>query len=304
MGRCFLYQDDRRLEQTLLRIEHAMKLLTCIVFHYKKERLCYLQKIVNMQQHLAEVVNVVVNTNTSDANELESIRLIAPVSSARFTFEIESFDLPNPWLLPWAHKVTFARKMSDPSFTHFMFTEDDIEVAPVNVQYWLNARDLLRPLNLYPSFFRVEWSEEKKCWTSTDIAEPVSVSKSPRVRSNSSDYQFINLPNPYQAMFFYDRELMEEHAASETFDITRYGRIEMIDHNKNWGGGGVAERANYALTFVNVPPGFTSRNIIPFFEKYMLIDPRCFVHHLPNNYANNMPDIEFGKLGVNDVLHP
>lgn len=280
-----------------------MKLLTCIAFHYKAERLPFLRQALHMQQFLAPEVYAVVTTNTGDQSELASIYSIAPANTKHFRFEIESFDtLPNPWLLPWAHKVVFARKMIDSSYTHFMYSEDDIEVSPINIEYWLRAREALRPFGLYPSFFRVEWSEQKQGWMSTDIAEPVSISTAPKLRSVNGNYHYLNLPNPYQAMFFYDRDLMAEHVASETFDITRYGHIETIDMYKGWGGGGVAERANYALTFVNVPKGFTSRNVIPFFEKYMLIDTHCFIHHLPNNYANRLPELRMGKLQIQKIL--
>jgi len=280
-----------------------MKLLTCIVFHYKEDRLVYLRQVLRMQQFLAPIVHVVVTTNTDTPSDLESIRSSAPANTDRFNLEIESFSqLSNPWLLPWAHKVVFTRKMKDPSYTHFMFSEDDIEVSPVNVQYWLRTREWLRPFGLYPSFFRVEWSEQRGEWVSTDISRPVSLAQTFQLRASNGNYHYLNMPNPYQAMFFYDRELMQEHAASHTFDIVAYGRVDTIDHNKNWGGGGVAERANYALTFVNVPPGFTSRNVVPYFEKFMQLDPHCFIHHLPNNYANSNSQVGLGQLPVNKVL--
>jgi hypothetical protein len=208
--------------------------------------------------------------------------------------------LPNPWLLTWAHKVSFAKRLPDTSFTHFMYTEDDLEVTPINIDFWLSARELLRPFGLYPSFFRVEWLEQNRYWVSCDIVNPVNIGCSPRVTIAKDSYGFINLPNPYQAVFFYDRELMLEHAASESFDVMKYGHIETICSNPNWPGGGVAERANFALTFTNVPQGFTSRNVVPYFEKFNSIDPRCFIHHLPNRYAN--PNGGLGSLRVSDVL--
>ncbi|MCX7178087.1 MAG: hypothetical protein NTX56_04690, partial [Proteobacteria bacterium] len=83
-----------------------MKLLACIVFHYKEARLVYLRQVLQMQQFLAPEVHVVVTTNTTDESELASIRAISPPNTDRYNFAIDSFgDLPNPWLLPWAHKV-------------------------------------------------------------------------------------------------------------------------------------------------------------------------------------------------------
>ena len=280
-----------------------MKLLTCLVFHYRPERLQFLKQVSHAHQFLAPTVQTVITTNTSDPQELESIMSISPSNNARFSIEIESFsDLPRPWLLPWAHKAPFAKKMQDPSYTHFLFSEDDIEVTPTNIEYWMRTREKLRPFGLYPSFFRVEWCEDKEEWMSSDVTEPVSLAVTFKLRSSSGNYHYLNMPNPYQAMFFYDRELMEEHAASHTFDIMTYGHVETIDHNKNWGGGGVAERANFALTYVDVPAGFTSRNVVPYFEKFMQLDPHCFIHHLPNNYANSNSESGLGQLLVRNLL--
>lgn len=281
-----------------------MKLLACIAFNYNIERLVYLRKVLQMQQYLAPVVHTVVTTTTSNANDLATIMAIAPKNSERYNFSVQTFELPNPWLLPWAHKVVMARNIEDKSYTHFMYSEDDIEVSPINIKYWLNARDELRSYGLYPSFLRVEWNEKLQGWTSTDNWESISISKSPVAKIHNSNYHYINLINPYQAMFFYDRDLMLEHTASVTFDVMKYGQIENIDKFPGWGGGGVAERANYAQTFMNVPSGFTSRNVVPFFEKYVAIDPCCFVHHLPNNYANSLPHLNLGKLLVRDILNP
>lgn len=292
---------NRHAEST---VAAAVKLLACIAFHYQEQRLTYLQQVLHLQQYLAPQVHVVVTTTTDDPEALARIATIAPPASARYHCEIEYFSLPNPWLLPWAHKVVIAQKFGDLSFTHFMYVEDDIEVAPANVDYWLRAREALRPFGLYPSFFRVEWQEQRQTWTSTDVADPVSLARAPVLHSIYGDYQYLNMPNPYQAMFFYDRELMLEHMASESFDVIKYGQIENIDRFPGWGGGGVAERASHGLTFVNVPSGFTSRNVIPFLGKFRLIDPRCFVHHLPNNYANQRPELKLGKVAVQELLVP
>lgn len=277
-----------------------MKVLTCIAFHFRQERLHYLRQVLFMQQFLADAVHVFITTNTADPEELRAITSIAPATTDRFKFEVVTFDnLPNPWLLTWAHKVILAAKLDDPSYTHYLYSEDDIEVTPMNIDYWINARETLRPLGLYPSFVRVEWSDDYQDWVSTDIRQAVSIETTPHVSLPGGSYGYINFPNPYQGLFFYDRELMAEHAGSISFDILRYGNLENLD--LTWGGG-VAERANFAQTFMNVPNGFFSRNVAPYLPKYMMLDPRCFVHHLPNNFANLKPEVEFGKLRVKDIF--
>lgn len=278
-----------------------MKILICIAFYYKQERLQYLRQVLHMQQFLAPDVHTIIMTDTGDQHELKEIYSVSPPITGHFKVEIAIFNqLAHPVLLTWGHKLLLEQRMGDLSYTHFMYSEDDIELTSENVLYWLRAREQLHPFGLYPSFFRVEWSEQQLDWMSTDIIEPISISKAPLCRLPGGNY--MNLTNPYQGLFFYDRELMIEHVASQTFDVNKFGRVENIGINPLWVGGGVQETANFALTFENVPRGFTFRNVVPYFEKYRLLDPHCFVHHLPNNYANDKPESLAGKLRVKDVL--
>ena len=94
---------------------------------------------------------------------------------------------------------------------------------------------------------------------------------------------------------------MHEHINSITFDLDSFvpdwrARIQ----HKNWPLG-LTEAAVLALTNVDVPTGCISRNFIPFYTKYNMIDPCCFVHHLPDKYTN-MPDTDQGKALINSLL--
>jgi hypothetical protein len=103
-------------------------------------------------------------------------------------------------------------------------------------------------------------------------------------------------------MFFYDHELMHEHLLSTTSNALEYGRLELVNADSNWPGGGVAERASFVLTYHNVPIGHTSRNVLPFSKYYSLIDNRCLIHHIPNNYTNDRLDKPFGRLNIANLI--
>lgn len=280
-----------------------MKLLICIAFHYKESRLVYLSQILGQHQFLADEVHVMILTNTDEVSSISNIRSAISRNSEFFKIEIVAFlDLLHPWILTWAHKTVFREKIIDESYTHFLYTEDDLEISRRNIDYWITNREILRGSGLYPSFFRVEWNVAQKCWTSTDLTERINLQNVPKLSLIEGSRNYLNAPNPYQGLFFYDRELMSEHLDSPTSDINVYGDIEKIFLNEQWGGG-VAERANFALTFDQIPLGFTSRTVVPYFEKYGLIDPECYIHHLPNNYANLLPDLSNGKLAVIDLIY-
>lgn len=275
-----------------------MKLLVVIAFHFNEKKLPYLKRLFELHPFITQQVECVITTNTANPDEVRQIEQLAP-HAENYKLEVISFpSLPHPWLLPWTHKQIIAKKFTDLSFTHFVYSEDDIALTKINFDYWLWARELLRGRGLYPSFVRVEFSKDKKDWMLSDQEAPLSFEGRERLAFNSEGVEFFCLPNPYQGLFLYDRELMQEHITSPTFDVVKYGRIDLIDHNPDWPGGGVAERANFAITFQNVPPGFTSRNVVCVRSDMGLLDTRAFVHHLPNNYANDKPSLKFGKFSA------
>lgn len=278
-----------------------MKILICIAFHFRQTRLVYLRQVLESYLRLAPEVEIFIMTNTVDPLEVGQIQAIYPERGAGKVIQTISFlNLINPWILTWGHKQIMRERFEGHGFTHFIYTEDDIEITPAAMRYWVEEREALRPYGFYPSLLRVEWNEGLGHWVSTDVMRQVSVQAQPTLRVDATDADFINLPNPYQACFIYDRDLMQEHMASHTFDVHRYGLIEA--QNFTWGGG-MAEHANLGLTYVNVPPGFGSRNLIRFHRKFRMLDPRACVHHIPNNYATN-PDTPHGKVPLHLLLVP
>jgi hypothetical protein len=284
-----------------------MKLVTCLA-HFDPSKLPILAQVVKMQKLLCEEVHVCILTDKTVKEDIDLIRSFIPEDTQQFKAEIINLGydkLPSPWLLTWAHKQIMRERFSDPSYTHFMCIEDDMEVTPTNFNYWIRSREKLKTFteyNIYPSFLRVEWNRELQQWAATDAVkgDHFSIKQSPRLLLDEG-YGFVNLSRTYQGMYLYDRELMHEHINSITFDLDSFvpdwrARIQ----HKNWPLG-LTEAAVLALTNVDVPTGCISRNFIPFYTKYNMIDPCCFVHHLPDKYTN-MPDTDQGKALINSLL--
>lgn len=281
-----------------------MKLFTCLA-HADPRKLPELSKVLKMQELLMDQVHVCIITNLSTESEISAIYDSAPKQSKRFKLDVYNKDcneLPSPWLLTWAHKKLMFEKFQDSSYTHFMCIEDDMEVTPINVSYWLEDREKLKPLNLYPSFLRVEWNESLAEWTMADSmrGDTFSYSGSPHV-DRLDGHSFINLARTYQGMFFYDRELMNEHVNSISFDLFKFlPDWQLRIKHEDWPLG-LTEAAVFGLTHINVPKGCYSRNFVPVHPKYLTVDPCCFVHHLPNKYTN-IPDTDQGKVLVRQML--
>jgi hypothetical protein len=250
-----------------------VSLLTAITFHFVPARVRYFRTVVEAQPSLAGRVTVHVFTNTHDPAELREIEACLPPKSDTFDYRIISAPpQAHPFFLTWVHKqslrVDFAQ---DDSYTHFMYIEDDILVTRPNLAYWLEAREPLRPFGLIPGFLRVERREHDGCWVSSDLRQPIPLWRTPTLRL-SQERWFLNLRYAYQAMYLFDRALALEHLAGPA----------MSPEHGRWN---IRERAAQGQTFVDVPRGFKTRNVVPFDPRTLRIEPGCHVHHLPNNYG-------------------
>ncbi len=265
-----------------------IKLAICVTFHYVEERLTYLAELSSRFGSLAQSAAPTVVTNTTLPEHHRRIRDIF----TKDRIDISIFapqGLGHPYLLPWSHFVVMRERFTDQSFSHFLYLEDDLLCTQEHINYLLEAREMLRPLGLIPALFRVEHNPTDREWYSSDLTETVDTATSPRISLPiDNGLGFINLPQPYQGMYFLDRELMAEHLS---------GPSSGPDHG-TWG---IREKAAQGLTFARVPQGFTSRVMVPYYEKEKRFAQCCLVHHMPNSYVLH-PFTRKGKLKVRDVF--
>jgi hypothetical protein len=274
------------------------KLAVCITFHYVEDRLPYLAVVCRSLAGIAPVVDLTIITNTQDKGEHNAIRSVVDTRQMAFDFFVPS-GLGHPYLLAWSHLAVFRKKFTDESYSHFLYLEDDLHITKENVAYWLTARELLRPFNLIPSFFRRELNHADNQWYSSDVMSKMSMYDC-KVIDIDGKTSFIGIVYPYQGLYFLDRQLMQEHlegiSSTPDFDHHSGGLLRTQSHQ-------IRERAALCLTFVNVPAGFRSRNVLPFDKATNEIKPECLIHHLPDTYANNPAHVA-GKIRVNDVFIP
>jgi hypothetical protein len=287
-----------------------LRISVYIAFHYNAARLTYLSQVLQTLNTFDSHIKIRILTNTGDHDELRQIQTTVTKSCRFETGVVTVSNMMHPYLLPWAHKAMLKQDYgndsdnnSDASFTHFVYLEDDIAITPVNMAYWLENRDILKGTPFYPSLFRVEWNDATHQWYSTDVFEPVSIAAAPTVSVKGCD--FINVKPPYQGLTIYDRDLLAEHMASEAFRIEAYAELAQLQAVLEGHPGYVRtrERATHGQNYVDVPNGFLSRNLLRFYRKFQEVDVRAWIHHLPNNYAND-PASNCGKIPMKELLKP
>jgi len=274
------------------------KLSVCITFHYAEERLQYLAIVCDKLVDIAPEVHLTIVTNTDKSDEIQAIKGVINVHKFEFNFLIP-VGLGHPYLLAWSHLPVFKKQFEDESFTHFLYLEDDIGINLENINYWLNARKLLKPLGFYPSFFRKELNSADNNWYSTDVMTKMSLYDCPSIDIDETN-SFIGIVYPYQGMYLLDRELLKEHlyGPSSNPDCEHNNTGLLRIHPPQ-----IREKAALCLTYMSVPEGFRSRNLLPFDKNNRQIKSYAMIDHLPNNYTNN-PNHSIGKIKVTDLFIP
>ena len=269
------------------------KLAICVTFYYREEKINILKKVCKEFNNLAHNIDVTIVTNEN--NDKKIINLKQKIGEVLKNFNIHiAQDLQHPKFLPWSHLIVMRKKMTDNSFTHFMYLEDDIRITKENIIYWLNARKALKIFNLIPSFIRTEIKFENKEIYVVDSTQKNNFKKMPKVFSKTKNIAFVNLLFPHQPIYFYDKELMNEYfngaASDPDFAIPAARNYYQ----------GIVERLDYMLTYHNVPEGFLHRAVAPVDLKNKIIKNYCLVEHLSNKYANQ--NSQFSVIKVEDLF--
>jgi hypothetical protein len=283
--------------EDLSSVEEAKQshVLVAITFHYDHKRFCYLEKVLSFLATFPKV-DIVIITNTGEKAKIqqieESVQNVNGRTPLKGSKSIRVFpSLEHPHNLTWCHKNMISNEFLDPQngYSHFIYLEDDIGLDFTNFSYFVHFRKELKNLGVIPSFIRVE-VDQNNTFVSTDY--PVKVNIDNRFQIHYENFLFVNPRNPYTACFILDHELAREYIASPSFDQSNSSVL------CNWG---TRERAAMGLCFINVPPDFTSRFVVPVDRKSYLTPGYIWIYHLPNNYAND-PTSKLGKIKMENLF--
>lgn len=278
------------------------RILFAITFHFVPERLEYLIKVIHSLSEIPCFKSIRIITNSP---QVMNNSMLGKVISEFPTLDLKIASiekLEHPYQLTWVHKQIFKVALNEiPQYSHFIYLEDDEAFTTANLVYWLEGRQILSDTKFYPSLLRVEQNQHTGEWFSTDVLSCVDEKVAPKI--NRFGYSFISLPYPYQGLSVYDRPLLEEHLLSPSFYYEKYGNHQMLMAIKRGANMyyNTRELATYGQTYIDVPDGFYSRNLLGFCRRTGAIDWRALIHHLPNSYTNDT-STKIGKIPLKGVL--
>jgi hypothetical protein len=96
-----------------------------------------------------------------------------------------------------------------------------------------------------------------------------------------SNGYYVNFSYTYQGIYLLSSRMMQEYF---------YSPADNPDYNTVWN---IREQNTAVILFHNVPNGFKSRNLVGCIcrDNIIKLDPRCLIHHLPNNYVNDKENL-------------
>jgi hypothetical protein len=198
----------------------------------------------------------------------------------------------NGFYLTWGHVPLLRRAARTDRFSHLVYLEDDMRFTGEHLAYWLRYRRPLAEAGLLPGFVRFESRADVRYLV--DAMRPVDPALRRRaIRVAGESAYFVNLENPYQALYVLDRELFEPH-----FRFSR-GRSPLRSRASEWA---IRERAASGPIFDDVPDGLVSRNVVPvrIDGERQRLDPSCLVEHMAPTYTTSMGP--FGVLRLDELF--
>ncbi|MDR2604518.1 MAG: hypothetical protein LBC55_04090 [Desulfovibrio sp.] len=252
------------------------KLAVSVAFFYRKDKLEFLSQVLSNLHIFAKNVQVYIFTNTSDKREHYTIeQCFHQHDNIKYTILVPKL-LGHPFFLTWSHKDIFRQLVRvDPTITYYMYLEDDILLTKENIEYYLEGESRLHHKVFFPSFVRYEITSDGVMYA-IDVMKKQIFHAMGKIQY-SDDYYYVNFSYPYQGMYLLNSRLMNEYFSS---------CADNPDYKTYWG---IREQNTAVILFHHVPTGFKSRNLVGciYQDNTIKFDPRCLIHHLPNNYVNN-----------------
>jgi hypothetical protein len=214
----------------------------------------------------------------------------------------------NPYRLTWQHKRLFRQLTVDRgAFDHvgaLVYTEDDMALAPMSLNYWRTYRPPLAELGLIPGFLRVEGPPDDMRvagWPrAIDRHAPIRLA-APEGVAEDGMLSFVAMTNPYQAMYILDESLAKVHFRASPFRSRAWSKLA-DSHGATLG---VPERAATGPLFdPPLPPGYRSRAVVPLVPRSdgsALPYAPATVDHASRNFYDD-PSIPLSKQRVDEAF--
>ena len=240
-----------------------MKITKHITFFYSektKDRIVYLNKILEETNKYPYITNIFIHTNYPFSSNL-----LVPNTNGTTTIVTHDLGKEHPFYLTWKCRELLYKQKDE--YDIFIYTEDDILIPKTAIIYWLENKDKVLQNNFNLGFLRIEVNDEEELMTDFFRgAVPLNI-----IISIDDKQYAVNNRNPYCAMWIYDKSEFSR------FINSSYWSMKNIE--------GYEIREKSAIGLHGIHTRFYKGTILPIVEDQ--IDSACKIYHLPNNYIHD-----------------
>jgi hypothetical protein len=237
-----------------------MKITKHISFYFLKDRIVYINNIIDETNKYEYTTDIYIHTNVADLEE----SVFNKYTNGCIKIIYHDLSNINPFYLTWKCRELLYQQRNE--YDIFMYIEDDILVPNKAIKYWLEYNEKLIEMNYNLGFLRIEVENNNEY-----ITDLYGEKFDTTINLNETKY-CVNNKNPYCAFWIYNKNEFNNFVNSKYYNINNIQGYEIREKSAIGlhGTGGTNWYKNTLIPIIN----------------NKLIDS-CKIYHLPNNYVLN-----------------
>lgn len=267
-----------------------------IAAHYSPSRVPFLVQVLRtVAEWRVAKVNIALVTN--DLRLREEPSLSAAIASLEERGYSVCFDhatgMEHPFHLTWWHKSHLRawHAAGGSPDDLFIYLEDDIALSQDNLDYFSDTLPLAKTIGCIPGLIVYE-NDRKGDAVAVGYRGPQILERNHELEL--ADQRYVSPKAPYWPGFILNRELCAEYLASPWSDRQQAETQPQSDRHS------CRVHSAWALTYADIPPGLSSRYIVPVDDDLVPL-PQSRVLHTAGNYVQSK-SLSFGTVRLDDAI--
>ena len=234
-----------------------MKISKHISFYFLKNRIIYINNIIDETNKYEYTTDIFIHTNSIDLQE----GMFNNYTNGYIKIIYHDLANINPFYLTWKCRELLQKQQDE--YDIFIYIEDDILVPYKAIKYWLEYNEKLIEMNYNLGFVRIE--VENNIEYITDLYGE----KFDNIINLNEKKYCVNNKNPYCAFWIYNKSEFNKFVNSKYYNIN------------NISGYKIREQSAIGLHGLNTD--WYKNTLIPIINNKLIEE--CKIYHMQNNYV-------------------
>lgn len=250
-----------------------MKITKHISFYFLKNRIIYINNIIDETNKYEYITDIFIHTNSIDLQE----GMFKNYTNGDIKIIHHDLSNINPFYLTWKCRELLQKQQDE--YDIFIYIEDDILVPYKAIKYWLEYNEKLIEMNYNLGFVRIE--VENNIEYITDLYGE----KFDNIINLNEKKYCVNNKNPYCAFWIYNKSEFNKFVNSKYYNINNIS--------------GYKTREQSAIGLHGLNTDWYKNTLIPIINNKLIEE--CKIYHMQNNYVLNK-NTAFATIKFNEAL--